>query len=477
MNWREVCARLESEFDSSRISPRVLRRIDDAETLYLACSGGADSVLALLVVYSRLVELDRLDRLAVLHFNHGLRGAASDGDASFVQSLCSDLDVHCVDGRAEESDTGKITNEESAREARFAFFREATGASEAGPVCIVSGHHADDVVESMLIRLSRGAGLQGLSAPRELSKAGGGLEFVRPLLDFGRAEIHDVLRTVGGLWREDESNQSDANYRARLRKGAIPSWEDAADRPIRRGVGLSRRLLAEDAEALEYCAEQAWSLACQGERRLSRASVSGLPTALQRRLLDRLAGKDFLSAQTMDLALKALEGQEALKIQISAGSLLTLGDDDISVANNCPVENDSNWAPFYLPIGTRAFLPDGSKLSCDKVFAVKELLGSFELGSNQDAEKVYLSSLGNSSERLYVRRKLPGDAFKPRGKSSPKKLKNLFIDRKIAAESRGKLPVFECETGGIVWVPGLPPAAERSLELDTYAALRLTYER
>lgn len=478
MNWGEAASRLESIVDFSRISSQVARRLASVDPLFVACSGGADSVFVLLFVFVFRKRIGVLGNLSVLHFDHALRGPESDGDAVFVRELAGALQLPFFSEKAIWGSGEAKVSEDKARRARVAFFRRATGSSTDCPVWIATGHHGDDVTETFLMRLSRGAGLEGLAAPREISDAGGGISLVRPILDFGREEIRSSLKEAGIPWREDASNFSDANYRARLRKEAIPAWENAADRPLRRGVGRSRRLLLEDCEAFEIWTDTVWREAWdEDEKALLRAEVDALPQALQRRILTRLPGGETAAASVLELALEALQRGDEFRAELRLGIYYQFCSNWLRVCEAVEKASEANWPAFPLPVGTVAYLPDGYKVAFTRVAVDEDFVVSLASGSNADRRSVHLRELGNPSARLTVRRRQAGDAFKPHGKSSRKKLKNLFIDRKINRIERESLPVFVCDSSGIVWVPGIPPNADRMLGIGSEAALRLTYER
>ncbi|MDQ8185234.1 tRNA lysidine(34) synthetase TilS [Pelagicoccus sp. SDUM812002] len=477
MDWEEAARRLESRIDLSRFPRGVGVKLDALERLYVACSGGADSVFALLLLRFYLRDQEWGGRLSVLHFDHDLRKEESAADATFVKELCSALNIPFLHAKANWVDGIENVNEALAREARLSFFRATTGSNDEVAAYIVTGHHGDDVVESILMRLSRGAGVRGICAPREISEAGGGLFFLRPLLDWGREEIKDTLRAAKVPWREDQSNSSDANYRARLRKLAVPSWQRAADRPLLASVGSSRRLLEEDSDALDYAARFFWSQCWEeSESALRRPGLKALPVGLQRRVLALLPGGDAVSSDAMSVALNAIETGEKLKLEVGTGFFYEFTENWLSLRKEGSWEA-ATWLPFCLPLGARAYLPDGARLSFEQVTMSEELQEKVRSGGNDDTRIVYLDAGGNSCGRVQVRTRAPGDAFKPLGKSSPKKLKNLFIDRKIDRKDRDCLPVFVSEKFGILWVPGFPPIADKKLGFNCETALRLTYDR
>ncbi|HML46918.1 MAG TPA: tRNA lysidine(34) synthetase TilS, partial [Clostridia bacterium] len=191
-----------------------------AGTLVLAAvSGGADSVALLLVLH----ELkDRLGfRLAVVHYEHGLRPKTSLEDARFVQDLSSRLNLDCL---VEHGDVPALERlwkcgpEDAARRARYAFFERAMKALGAERVALA--HHRRDQAETLLLHWVRGAGLKGLCGMRPVQGP-----YVRPFLTSAPEQLRDYLARKGQSWREDETNADLGQPRALLRHVALPALE------------------------------------------------------------------------------------------------------------------------------------------------------------------------------------------------------------------------------------------------------------
>ncbi len=199
-------------------------------TLVIGVSGGPDSVALLLAA----AVLARRDLPAVtpvaVHVNHHLREAAPD-DEAFVVELCRrfGLDVHVrhvhPDGRP-----GNL--QANARSLRYQAL--AASARSAGAEFVAVAHHADDQLETMIMALGRGAGLDGLSGMRWTRPVGDGLTLVRPLLASRKADCEDLCRAAGVSWRVDPTNTDPSTVRGRLRRdvvGVLESlWPDAATR-------------------------------------------------------------------------------------------------------------------------------------------------------------------------------------------------------------------------------------------------------
>lgn len=212
-------------------------RLPPGARLLVAASGGADST-ALLVGLARVAPEFELS-IHAAHLHHGLRGVAADADLDFVRTLCARLGVPLLtarcDGRAFMKRRG-LSGENGLRMLRRRFLRAAL--RRAGATAIATGHTADDQLETVLMRLLRGAGLRGLGGMRE--KHG---PWIKPLLEATRLEIESDLRTARLAWREDASNRDPAWTRNRIRHQAIPALLGALDPaldPVRARAGLAR---------------------------------------------------------------------------------------------------------------------------------------------------------------------------------------------------------------------------------------------
>jgi tRNA(Ile)-lysidine synthase len=184
-----------------------------------AVSGGADSVAMLCLL--REVCREHSVRLTAAHFEHGIRAEASVADAAFVRELCRAWNVELIEGSADVPAMAKARSvgiEEAARDARYAFLREAK--RQAGADWIALAHHQDDQAETVLMHLLRGCGLKGLVGMRETEG-----DLYRPLLSYPKQTLVDFLRNQGIEWREDASNQVSDTPRNALRLNVIPQME------------------------------------------------------------------------------------------------------------------------------------------------------------------------------------------------------------------------------------------------------------
>ena len=192
--------------------------------MLVAVSGGADSV-GLLRGLARL-KCPGSGRLWVAHYNHGLRGAASEADERFVADLAAKLNLGFRSGRASDgqlAEPGRDGLEAAAREARYRFLQQT--AEEVGARYLVTGHTADDQVETILHRILRGTGLAGLSGMGRIRPLSPAVTLIRPLLGIRRVEVREYLAAIDQPWREDATNACLDATRNWIRLELLPSIE------------------------------------------------------------------------------------------------------------------------------------------------------------------------------------------------------------------------------------------------------------
>ncbi len=182
----------------------------------LAVSGGADST-ALLVLMAELRQTHGFEAV-VLHIDHGLRNDSAD-DARFVRELAKTYALPFHMTRAKIVRAPGESLEMAARRVRLAFFEKMTRRLRLD--AIATGHHADDVAETFILRMARGSGPEGLAGLKRISHVGA-LTFIRPLLDLRDTDLRAFLRTRGIVWREDSTNTDLSIPRNNVRHRILP---------------------------------------------------------------------------------------------------------------------------------------------------------------------------------------------------------------------------------------------------------------
>jgi len=206
----------------------------------LAVSGGADST-ALLAALADLRETLGF-RAVVLHVDHGLRPDSHD-DARFVEALAARFGLPCHTLRARIRRRPRESLEMAARRTRLAFFARMT--RKLGLDAIATGHHADDVAETFIMRMARGAGPEGLAGLKPVSHVDG-ITFIRPLLGLRDADLRAYLRRRGLTWREDATNADTSILRNKVRHVILPFLREHLDPHITEHLCKSAAILRGD---------------------------------------------------------------------------------------------------------------------------------------------------------------------------------------------------------------------------------------
>jgi tRNA(Ile)-lysidine synthase len=283
----------------------------DGGRALVAASGGADST-ALLLALGELLEAGLLrSELTAAHLDHGLRGERGAEDARWVERLARSHGFETVVGSAavgERARAGRDNLEQAARRARYEFL--AAVARDRGAGAVLVAHTLDDQAETILLRLLRGSGAEGLcgmQAERALEE-GGEVVLRRPLLGWARrADTEGYCRERGVEFRSDEMNEDERFARVRVRRRLLPLLESFNPRAAE-ALARAAELLREDASALELLASRLLEEAREEGRRAGDESsaeaeeprgawplrvevLSAVPTALRRRALRQWIGR------------------------------------------------------------------------------------------------------------------------------------------------------------------------------------------
>lgn len=272
-------------------------------SILVAVSGGNDSV-CLLALLERLAPQMGL-RLAVGHVDHGLRADESSADARFVAAQAKALELPFAQREVEPqrlregvSSRTRPTLQEAARQLRYEALRSL--ADELAVEFIATAHHADDQAETVLLRVLRGCGPEGLGGIPEVSPDG---RVVRPLLTVARSELEAYRAEQGLAFREDSSNARDDYARNRLRHHWIPQLERDFNPSLLRTVASLAEAQRRDGEWIESIVAQEFDRLVElrggdaGEWVIMQGGWDELPEALARRVVKRLleragAGRD-----------------------------------------------------------------------------------------------------------------------------------------------------------------------------------------
>lgn len=434
----------------------------------VAVSGGADSVALFRLLLALRSELG--DVISVAHFNHRLRGEESEADQAFVGNLAKS---HQVEFRYESGDAAAHAKETragieaAARDLRYQFFHRLL--REGRVDHIATAHTLDDQAETVLLKVTRGAGTRGLAGiyPEiKFGPSGAGRNsrtpsIIRPLLGIRRAELETFLNTIGQDWREDSSNRDLRHTRNRVRHGLMPRLERNLNPAVREALAETAEIARAEEEywqaELDRILPTLWK-----DQKLGVSSLIQLPLALQRRVVRA-------AAESLGLRLEFGHVEEVLAVALGEQPASANLPNQWTVSRKAGSLHFSPKSPATKPDYEYALPVPGAVDVPEANTRFEARLVSAKPGYNPE----HLLDPALLPKELLVRNWRPGDRFWPAHSKSPKKIKELLQERQISGSERALWPVVANGTD-VVWLRGfsantrwlLPRGAEQGLLLQ-----------
>jgi tRNA(Ile)-lysidine synthase len=496
---------------ASRVARTLERELHlrAGERMGVAVSGGADSVALLLLLLELREKLGIV--VSVVHFNHKIRGKASDADEKFVTKLAAEhgLTLHVeredVAGTAKRE---KMNLEDAARRARYGFFARLMEQGHVGRVAVA--HTADDQAETLLAHILRGTGLAGLggihpiAAPRSGSGKG---QIIRPLLEIRRAELRAYLRAKKQKWREDRTNRDTTKTRARIRWKLLPllerQFQPASVEHLCRLAELAREdegfledlTRARTAELVKRTAGEARIKAEDllhpgkegnlGSGDAERSADSTRNRALTKRMLRQLIegskhGPGQITSEHIRAVVELAEqGQSGKSLQLPGGGEVRREENELVFSTSLPSKKTGEalgreQREYERDINLESGEAEVQIAEAGCVFRLRVIdwprhrrETSKDIGAVLDRERLRLP--------LVMRNWRPGDRMRPTGHRSAHKLKRLLNEKRISRWERESWPVLT--SGGVlVWARGFPVAAEFAANERTETGILIVEE-
>ncbi|HVH70594.1 MAG TPA: tRNA lysidine(34) synthetase TilS [Candidatus Dormibacteraeota bacterium] len=466
----------------------------------VAVSGGADSVALLLLLLELHENLGIV--LSVVHFNHKLRGKASDADEKFVAKLAAKhgLEYHCASAEiAKKAKKERVNLEDAARRARYDYFRSLVDSGACTRIAVA--HTADDQAETVLAHILRGTGLAGLGGIHPVTHS-----VFRPLLTIRRAELRAYLRPKKQPWREDATNRDTKRLRARIRMKLLPLLEKHFQPAIVEHLATLAGLAREDEAELQRHAELRVCAVAQqtvGGWRVPARDIASSQSASGNR---PEIGDEYQGIKTDSTGvrkrmvrhivaqLKTREGQLGAKHVNAVLELARSGQNgkSLSLPGGVEVRRERETLVFRTVQGARTSAARGASpefsynidLSCNsQEVRVPELSCVFRL---RVIDWPPMRAETNSREMVVDRERLraplvlrnwrPGDRLRPSGHQNARKLRRLLNEKHISRWEREVWPVLtSCEA--LVWARGFPVAAEFAADEKTRSGIVITEEQ
>lgn len=397
----------------------------NGKKILIACSGGVDSV-----VLSFLLKKSGF-KIGLAHCNFSLRGKESDGDETFVVDWADRLSIPVFTETFDTKEFAKdhkLSTQMAARELRYQWFAEILKDFEYD--YIATGHHADDDLETLLINLSRGSGLQGLMGIPAINKT-----VIRPLLPFSRSEIVASAKENKLQWQEDSSNASTDYLRNKLRHEVIPNYKNATE-GVLQNVRKTQKFLKDSQNLIEDYMALVYKLAVTENfdgYALHINKLQELPhtKAVLYQLLHPFGFTDW------PIVSELLEAQSGKQVFSATHRLVK--DRNVLLLTKITSEKKNDEISIKKGIKKIEFPLQMEFKPIDKIGYV-------------DNSVIYIDK-DKIQYPLKLRRWRKGDTFQPFGMKGKKKLSKFFKDEKVSLLAKEKVWLL-CSNSEIIWVIG-----------------------
>lgn len=451
--------------------------------IYVGFSGGADSTALLLLLHADAINSSHNNfHFEAVHFEHGLRGEESLHDAQWCKKFCEDRNIPF---KIVSFNTLKDSEnlEAEARKERLKYWKSIVKSPDEA---VALGHHADDKIENLMLRLARGSNVSGLTALRT-SREVEGVTFIRPLLPFRRKDIEELLKSEGITdWCEDSTNQELKNKRSAIRNVILPDLYKIfpnSDKAFLKSLDA----LEKDADYLEHESEKVLKNLCcdSSETKLNIEQEIVPPNAF---LIDQFA---TIPSAILVRVLRLWLSSNLKFDSIPTSSFMERFEEQLKKSHNCGGLNHSgeekaipfcNNVSIVFEKGTVRISQDVEVDNLNKTvwnwrkenkinfgdyrfsaFIVDSLDDSF---FREVSHNIICFDAETFPDKLFIRSREPGDKMVPFGKKNQTSVKKILESKKMSTFNKQNIPIVTDINNQIIWIPGVRRADFANVDKD-----------
>lgn len=447
--------------------------IKSGDKVLVALSGGPDSVCLLNILYNLKAELNI--EIGAAHLNHLLRDKDAFEDEEYVKTLCKSWDIPCFVKRVDinkYSKDKKMSSEMAGRDARYNFFDDIV--KDEGYTKIATAHNANDQAETILFRLMRGSGIEGLCGIKVRRD-----KIIRPILCLSRKEVEEYIEINNLKPRIDKTNFEKIYNRNKIRLDMIPYIKENFNEDIIQTLNRMSVLLQKDNEFIENSARSFYEKHCieQSDYFIIKKEMFDNKEAVVTRVI-RYALTNF-SKTHYDFEMKHIY------------EICNLAKNNSGKAIDLPnkIYAENIYGDIYIKERIninnidvkQEIVVNKNEINGKKIFFNNEniefslLKNDSNLDLNQNNFIKYFD-FDKINDSISLRKRKNGDKIIPLGMKGSKKIKDLFIDMKVPKEERDCIPLL-CFDENISWIVGIRVSEEYKITNKTKNILRVIVER
>ena len=403
--------------------------LDKNASIVVACSGGPDSMCLLDLVTKLKDELNL--NIIVAHVNHKLR-SESEEEAKMVENYAKENNITFELLEITNYINGNFT-EEDARKRRYNFFNEIIKKYQAS--ALLTAHHGDDLIETILMRLTRGSNLSGYIGIKEISQ-NENYKTLRPLLSVTKDEIINYLKENNVPYRLDKTNEELKHTRNRYRHIVLPFLKKENPKVHEKYLKFSKELIEYDNFVNTYIKDKKIIV----DNSIVINKVSSEIDFIKRKCLELLI-KDIQKKDYFDVSDEQMNN--LMKLYNQSNKTIDLNNNYMGV---------NSYGKIYIKKKENKVL---NEIVLDKDIKLEDYIFYY---NSQDGDNSNSCIYLNTSEitlPLKIRGVLPGDKMKIKNLNGSKKISDIFIDSKVPKDKRSTYPIVVDSKNTVLWVPNL----------------------
>ena len=422
----------------------IKNNIDDASTVVVAVSSGPDSMALLNLLLE--VRKEKKLNIVVAHINHNLREESKE-EYEFTNKYALDHKCEFEGIIFDEYETNSIENE--ARERRYKFFESVL--KKYNSKYLLTAHHGDDLIETILMRLTRGSSLDGYSGFKKISQRDN-YTILRPLIFYTKDEILNYIEKNNIPYRIDKTNFSKKYTRNRYRLDVLPLLKKEDENVHTKYLKFSEELEESSNFINEYVDNRYKDIVTKNmiNIELLKKENNYIIKRIIYKYLFNIYKDDIklIESKHIDLIIDVINSKSNTELTLPKNIYIEKSYDVLMVKNK--VFSDD----YKIEITKETIFPFGKIISLDET----------DLTNNHvchlDSTKIKFP--------IYVRNKKDGDSMEVLNMNGTKKIKDIFIDEKIKKDIRNNYPVVVDANDNILWLPGIKKSKYDSLKTGKY---------
>ena len=447
--------------------------ISKGDKIVVGLSGGPDSVCLINLLCSIKEELNL--KLVAVHINHMIRGEAANQDEIFAKELCENLHVDFYSKRIDINNyakENKLSSESAGREVRYEYFNKIMKKLSFNK--IATAHNANDQAETILMRIMRGTGLEGLGGiPVKRDDV-----YIRPILFLKRQEIEAYCDYIKVNPRIDATNLERDYSRNRVRLDILPYMKEYFNSDVIEAINRMAMLLQEDNKYIERRVDEVYDTLCTKKSGLVIINYKAFECEYA--LINRIIRKSIqeVSGDMYDLEMKNIQDVISLaNLETSKRVDLPKGLHAVNVYGDIHIRNDEELTSDK---NIEIIIPKENILHKELCFG--NYIIEFQ---SQDKERninynenslIKYFNYDKISGNIVIRYRRDGDIINPLGMKGNKKVKDIFIDMKIPKAERDFVPIIQFGQD-ISWIVGVKMSEKYKIDEQTKEILRITIKR